>query len=124
MALHIPRALRRTVVALLLLRFCGGIWLFSPRLLVLPVAVCVAMSACLAVVSSRWRPFAVSALVFVLLSFSPLDVRFQNRAPSPRIVPVVMGLPSAGLVEESKRGNVWLGGCLVSGTDPVWVLLL
>lgn len=124
MALHIPRALRRTVVALLLLGFCGGIWLVSPRLLVLPVAACVALSACLAVVSSRWRPFVLSALVFVLLCFSPLDVRLQSRGPSPRIVPVVMGLPSAGLAEESRKGNVWLGGCIVRGTEPVWVLLL
>ena len=116
--------LRRTGIALLVLLACSGVWLFSPRLFVLPVAVCVVIAAVLAVVTGRWRALVVLASLLLCFSFLPVDVRFQQGITPYRIVPVVMGLPSPELKEQAKQGEVWLGGCLVNGTEPLWVLLL
>jgi hypothetical protein len=35
-------------------------------------------------------------------------------------VPIVYGLPTAELGEEGARGEVVLGGCVVSANDPEW----
>ena len=36
------------------------------------------------------------------------------------VVPIVFGLPSPELVESAERGEVSLGGCVVSETAPTW----
>jgi hypothetical protein len=35
-------------------------------------------------------------------------------------VPIAYGLPSFDMFEEAERGEVALGGCIVSGNDPAW----
>jgi len=37
-----------------------------------------------------------------------------------KVIPIVYGLPSQGLLKESKKGKVRLGGCMISGCDPSW----
>ena len=65
-------------------------------------------------VSSLWIAFALSPL-------SPVGFSFQNLPGPPRFVPLVMGLPGRELVAASKRGEVLLGGCMVTGFEPRWV---
>src|SRR5947209_7329419 len=59
------------------------------------------------------RPSLIAWAVWLLLTFSPIDVLpFPRRWP-PRIVPLVMGLPKHATLDRAKRGEVVLGGCLV-----------
>ncbi|MBR9859585.1 carboxypeptidase-like regulatory domain-containing protein [bacterium] len=37
-----------------------------------------------------------------------------------KVIPIIYGLPSKGLVTESEKGKVRLGGCEVTGCDPHW----
>jgi hypothetical protein len=39
---------------------------------------------------------------------------------STEVVPIAYGLPGPELMERAERGEVALGGCLVSGNDPRW----
>ena len=39
---------------------------------------------------------------------------------SHRVIPIVYGMPGAELAEASERGEVQLGGCVVTDHDPVW----
>ena len=36
------------------------------------------------------------------------------------VVPIVYGLPSAQLLHAARRGQVALGGCVISDTAPEW----
>ena len=42
------------------------------------------------------------------------------RCNSAHVVPIVYGLPTAGLGDQAERGEVTLGGCCVAGDDPEW----
>lgn len=61
--------------------------------------------------------------VWLALTFSPIDVFPIPRGGTPRLVPLVMGLPRPDTVERAKRGEVILGDCIVSGFEPkyYWV---
>ena len=61
--------------------------------------------------------------VFLLATLSPLDVTFRNVDGPPRIVPYGMGLPTPATLERAKRGDVVLGGCIVFGFEPAWVVV-
>jgi hypothetical protein len=64
------------------------------------------------------RP-AISWLVaFVALTFSPVDVIPIHKRWPPKLVPLIMGLPRPETVERAKRGEVILGGCIVTGFEP------
>ena len=64
-----------------------------------------------------------AGVVWLLLTFSPIDVLpFPRRWP-PRLVPVVMGLPRRETLERAKRGEVILGGCIVTGFEPKYYLV-
>ena len=39
---------------------------------------------------------------------------------SSKVVPIVYGMPGPELVEASKKGEVELGGCVVTDRDPEW----
>ena len=39
---------------------------------------------------------------------------------SAEVVPIIYGFPGPELAEESERGKVELGGCVVSDDDPRW----
>jgi len=62
--------------------------------------------------------------VCLLLCFSPIDVLPFPKGWHIRLVPLVMGLPAPETVQRAKRGEVILGGCLVSGFEPKYYLVL
>lgn len=39
---------------------------------------------------------------------------------SDKVIPIVYGYPSKGLMRKAKKGKVLLGGCVISGCDPNW----
>ena len=61
--------------------------------------------------------------VCLLLCFSPIDVLPIPKGGHPRLVPLVMGLPKPETVQRAKRGEVILGGCIVSGFEPKYYLV-
>ncbi len=69
------------------------------------------------------RPAIIALLLFFPLTFSPIDVRPIHRSWPPKLVPLVMGLPRPETVERAKRGEVILGGCIVTGFEPKYYLV-
>jgi hypothetical protein len=69
------------------------------------------------------RPSLMAWAVWLALTFSPIDVFPISRAGRPRLVPLVMGLPRPETVERAKRGEVILGGCIISGFEPKYYLV-
>jgi hypothetical protein len=57
------------------------------------------------------------------LTLSPIDVFPISKAGPPRLVPLVMGLPTRETAERSTRGAGMLGGCIVSGFEPKYYLV-
>jgi len=57
-------------------------------------------------------------MVWFMVTFSPIDVLPIPKGGPPRLVPLVMGLPTRETAERAKRGEVILGGCIVSGFEP------
>jgi hypothetical protein len=55
--------------------------------------------------------------------FLPIDVSILYWPGRPRIVPLVMGLPAPATIQRAQRGEVALGGCIVSGNEPRWILI-
>jgi hypothetical protein len=64
------------------------------------------------------RPSLATWAFWLALTFSPIDVLPIPRGGPPRLVPLVMGLPRRETVERAKRGEVILGGCIVTGFEP------
>jgi len=110
------------VAAVAIVIGCAALFLFSPRLLALPVGLAVLVTLVLWICGKRWRKAGIALAGFVILSLVPVDVRPQHWFGAPRVVPVVMGYPSHETFEAAERGEVWLGGCMVSGLDPLWVV--
>lgn len=61
-----------------------------------------------------WLAFAVSP-------FCPVGMTFIDRPGPPRFVPLVMGFPDHDLIAASRRGEVLVGGCVVTGFEPEWI---
>jgi hypothetical protein len=71
----------------------------------------------------RIRPSLITWTVWLMLTFSPIDVLPIPKGRPPRLVPLVMGLPTRETVERAKRGEVILGGCIVSGFEPKYYVV-
>jgi len=54
-----------------------------------------------------------------MLIFSPIDVLPFPKGGPPRLVPLVMGLPTRETAERAKRGEVILGGVSFPGLNEV-----
>ena len=67
---------------------------------------------------NRLRPSLITWMVWFMVTFSPIDVLPIPKGGPPRLVPLVMGLPTRETAERAKRGEVILGGCIVSGFEP------
>src|SRR5262245_23813369 len=63
----------------------------------------------------RLRPSLIAWTLWLMLSLSPIDVLPVPKGGPPRLVPLVMGLPTRETAERAQRGEVILGGCIVSG---------
>jgi hypothetical protein len=72
---------------------------------------------------NRIRRSLISWTVWLMLTVSPIDVLPIPRGGPPRLVPLVMGLPTRETAERAKRGEVILGGCIVSGFEPKYYLV-
>lgn len=62
-------------------------------------------------------------VTFLILAFLPVDISFENYPGPPHFVPLIMGLPTDLAVREYERGEVMLGGCIMRGNEPQWVLV-
>ena len=69
------------------------------------------------------RPSLAFWAVCLLLCFSPIDVSPIPRGGHPRLVPLVMGFPRPEIAQRAKRGEVILGGCIVSGFEPKYYVV-
>lgn len=61
--------------------------------------------------------------LFILSAFSPVDISFKNFPGPPRLVPLVMGLPMGETWERAKHHEILLGGCVVTGHEPKYILV-
>jgi hypothetical protein len=98
-------------------------WLFAFRFASFPVLF-LAWVLFVKLWRSDLRPSLIAWAVWLLLTFSPVDILPIPKAGPPRLVPLVMGLPKAATLERAKRGEVILGGCFVSGFEPKYYLVL
>jgi hypothetical protein len=64
------------------------------------------------------RQCLIALTIWLPLTFSPIDVLPIPKGGRPRLVPLVMGLPTRETAERAQRGEVILGGCIVSGFEP------
>lgn len=69
------------------------------------------------------RPAFICLSLFIPLTFSPVDVMPLHKRWPPRLVPLVMGLPTPETAERARKGEVILGGCIVSGFEPKYYLV-
>jgi hypothetical protein len=69
------------------------------------------------------RPSLIASAVWLTLIFSPIDILPIPKRGRPRLIPLVMGLPTRETAERAKRGEVILGGCIVSGFEPNYYLV-
>jgi hypothetical protein len=69
------------------------------------------------------RPSLIAWTVWLMLTVSPIDILPIPKGGPPRLVPLVMGLPTRETAERAKRGEVILGGCIVSGFEPKYYLV-
>jgi hypothetical protein len=100
----------------------GGV-IFAFRWLgILFVAASLVLIACRPSLRTE-HAFAVVLGGFLFCSLLPVDVSFITRPGLPRIVPICYGMPGQALRERAARGEIVLGGCLVRGYDPLWVLV-
>ena len=44
-----------------------------------------------------------------------------ERCGSDRVVPILYGFPTCDMFEAAERGDVGIGGCVVTGEDPEWL---
>lgn len=71
----------------------------------------------------RLRLSLATLAAWLVLTFSPIDILPVAKGGHLRLVPLVMGLPTRETAERAKRGEVILGGCIVSGFEPKYYLV-
>jgi len=113
---------RRLLIALAFGALSVGILVMSPRLFSLPFLAASFIAAAFWVYKIKWQwPFFLW-VTFLLVSLSPIDIRPTSWIGHPKLQRVVMGLPTKNAIQASERGEIWLGGCIVSLNDPKWVI--
>jgi len=110
------------MVWLLVLLLSSLFWLLAFRFVSFPVLI-LAWTFFLRCGRNDLRPSLMAWAVWLGFSFSPVDVLLIPKGGPPRLVPLVMGLPRPETVERAKRGEVVLGGCLVSGFEPKYYVV-
>ena len=98
-----------------------GLLLTSFRLTAFVLLIALAISYFHFLYTSRTRLMRVIFVSFLVAVFLPIDVSLQNFPGPPRFVPLVMGLPTPEAAARASRGEMMLGGCIVSGHEPRWV---
>jgi hypothetical protein len=116
-----PKVIKFVGFALLLLS-SSFFWLLAFRFLSLPFLIASWVLFVKAGVMDLRLPLATWA-VWLALTFFPIDIFPIPKGGLPRLVPLVMGLPRPETVARAKRGEVILGGCIVSGFEPKYHLV-
>jgi len=70
---------------------------------------------------AKWMRLVFVA--FLVAAFLPIDISLMNYPGPPRFVPLIMGLPNPDDFARRERGEVVLGGCILRGNEPRWVLV-
>ncbi len=74
-----------------------------------------------------WKLATLLCLLAIADQFSPVELYGPLHAGPkfgrPRVVPLIMGLPTKEIAERASRGEVVLGGCITSGKEPRYVLI-
>lgn len=113
----------KAVLAPLLFLFCWVLLYNSFRVTagILLLALIVSYVRFLWTAKTRWMRLIFVA--FLIAVFLPADVTLRNYPGPPRLVPLIMGLPFPEDFAREKRGEVVLGGCIVRGNEPRWLLV-
>jgi hypothetical protein len=117
----VAKAIKFIGIAVLLLS-SSSFWLLAFRFVSLPFLI----SSWVLFVKAGGKDLRLSLAtwaVWLALTLSPIDVFPISKAGPPRLVPLVMGLPTRETAERAKRGAVMLGGCIVSGFEPKYYLV-
>jgi hypothetical protein len=73
--------------------------------------------------TSKTRWLRLIFVAFLIATFLPIDVTLKNYPGPPRFVPLIMGSPRDEDVALEERGEAVLGGCILRGNPPRWVLV-
>ena len=120
------RTLGRTLASAALVVNALGLWVMGGVVFrLLSAAAILVFAACSVgyVVSGRPRMMKLTGHLVIFLLLSPVEVSIARRSGPPGIVPPEMGLAGPALRERARRGEVVLGGCLVGGLEPRWVVV-
>lgn len=101
------------------------VFIVSPRLLSAPflLASYVLLFLFLRRKRPRLRWLLLTWALFLGLSLSPIDISLHDYPGPPRLVPWVIGLPTEEMWEQAERHEIVLGGCLMGGNPPKYILL-
>ena len=73
--------------------------------------------------TSKTRWVKLIFVAFLIAAFLPVDVSVRNYPGPPRFVPLIMGMPHPEDSAAEERGEAVLGGCIVRGNEPRWLLV-
>jgi hypothetical protein len=111
------------IFGFILLVLSSFFWFFAFRFASFPLLI-LAWVLLIKLGRSDLRPSLLAWAGWLALTFSPIDIfPIPPKTGRPRLVPLVMGLPRPETIERAKRGEVILGGCLVSGFEPKYYLV-
>lgn len=113
-------------MAFAVLLLVSGVWLLLAfRVLSVPILAAMVAIFLVGRRGNKIRRIAITWVIFMASTLYPADITFRNVPGPPRFVPKVYGLPSRDTAAAARRGEVVLGGCVVSGLglEPrvVWV---
>jgi hypothetical protein len=108
----VAKAIKFVGFAILLLS-SSFLWLLAFRFVSLPFLIA-SWVLFVKVGGKDLRVSIVTWTVWLALSLSPIAVFPTPKEEPPSLVPLVMGLPQPETVARAKRGEMILGGCMVS----------
>jgi hypothetical protein len=115
----------RAWLLLPLLAWAGIAWLSVAYRVwgVVLVAGAAALHVACAAGQRRWRLVGLSWVVAFASCLLPWDISFQNYPGPAHFVPMAMGLPGQEMVLAARNAEIMLGGCVVTGFEPRYVLV-
>lgn len=102
---------------------CWLVMMESPRSTALVLLVALVASYVRFLWSGRTRWMRLIFVAFLIATLLPIDVSLRNYPGPPRFVPLIMGSPTDEDAAREERGEVVVGGCILRGNDPRWVLV-
>ena len=73
--------------------------------------------------TSKTKWLKLVFLAFLVAASLPVDISILNYPGPPRFVPLIMGMPGPEDFARRERGEVVLGGCILRGNEPRWILV-